>query len=79
MEMHRLAAKQKRIREWSKALESCVNNEGLRVSIVDTLKNYRNLLAKCWEAGAISSQEQSDVEDLERQLEGLFDELRLLG
>ncbi len=78
MELSRLSARQKRIQEWSRHLsDNHYWNESLKVRFVDTLKDYRNLLAKFWESGVFGKSEDSQLADLERQLEQLFNESRL--
>ena len=79
MNLERLAAKQKRIREWSRQVQCGIGNEQLKLSIVDSLKDYRNLLAKCWEKGSLEHQEEKQVDEFERQLEQKFEEARLLA
>ncbi|MCB0329136.1 MAG: hypothetical protein KDD70_05720 [Bdellovibrionales bacterium] len=79
-----LSRRQKRLKDWSHFLEtevsnSNLNNSEIRVQLTDTLKLYRNLIAKCWESESISRDDSASLTDLERQLEQLTEDARLLA
>ena len=76
MELKELAVKQKRIQFWSEYL-SAVHSPNLRAEIVESLTKYRGLLARVWEAGAISEADASEILNLERVLEDLNEQARL--
>ena len=71
MELKLLAKKQKRLLFWTEFVESEVHDEQVRHETLATLKEYRELLARCWEAEAVSEDSQAQLEDLERKLEAL--------
>lgn len=77
MDLRGLARKQRRLQEWTHFLKEEVQDSSLRVQMADALKLYKNLLAKCWEEGAIHEQDVRNIDDLERKLEQLASEGRL--
>lgn len=77
MELSALAAKQKRIQAWDFLLESEVDEPALKTRFSSALDRYRALLVRVWKAGKISSADEHEINDLERQLEQLDDEARL--
>lgn len=79
MDMTSLTSKQKRLNDWMLALKEPFPTDALRLKVEDTLKLYRNVLAKCWEANALTSEDEATIEDLERQLEELNNEARLFA
>lgn len=79
MNLRRLAARQKRAQQWSKSVAQGNVREDLRVIFVDTLRRYKNHLAKCWEVQSIDSDEAHILLDLERQLQDLENESRLVA
>lgn len=79
MDLSSLTAKQKRLFDWTQSLSTPFPTDALRLKMEDTLKLYRNVLAKCWEAETITSDDEATINDLERQLEELSDEARLLA
>jgi len=79
MNTQRLAAKQKRIKDWDKAKSDFNSHPRLAHEIEDALKKYRNLLAKCWEEGHVTENEASEIEDLEARIDQLHEESRLLS
>ena len=76
MRITRLAAKQKRLRDWRDFLPS-VRDGALRTTIESRLAQYGAVLAQCWETGTVDPAQESTIVDLERQLEQLNDEVRL--
>ena len=79
MNLRALSRKQKRLKDWSQFLESEVKHHEIRVQMADTLKLYRNLLAKCWESETVSEEDDATIQDLERQLEQMTEDARLLA
>ena len=77
MELSSLARKQKRIKDWSTYLEEHVFDEGLKRRTSETLQQYRNLIAKCWEQERISESDELHLVSLERELEELNEEARM--
>lgn len=77
MELRGLARKQKRLKDWTQFLESAVKRDEIRVQMTETLKLYRNLLAKVWESEAVSEEEDASIQDLERKLDQLAGDARL--
>ena len=76
MDLSRLAARQKRLKDWTAFLDQ-VHREELRVEILDTLKLYRNQLAKCWEQETVPQEDYKHLFDLERELERLNEKARV--
>jgi len=79
MDFRRLAAKQKRIQEWTSAVQRTDVREDLRAEFVELLKEYRNLIAKCWEAEAVAENEASRLKILERRLQQMNEEARFFA
>ena len=79
MDLATLTTKHKRFQDWSKFLQSELLSESLRLRTEDTLKAFRNVLAKCWESENVTPEDAQHIEDLERQLEQLNEEARLVA
>lgn len=79
MDIQRLSAKQKRIQDWNKALVQNNPPVHLRVDFENQLKGYRNFLAKLWETGTIEPEDVVQIENFERILEQLHEEVRFVG
>ena len=77
MDLSRIAAKQKRLKTWTDFAHSDVQCEALKLKILDSLKDYRNLLAKCWENSAVSDIDMTKLEGLERELSDLNEQARM--
>ena len=77
MELSALAAKQKRVQAWNQLLESEVDDPALRTRFSSALDRYRAALVRVWKSGKISSEDEHEINDIERQLEQLDDETRL--
>jgi hypothetical protein len=77
MNFNRLSAKQKRALQWTTSAANGDVREDLRVTFVTTLQQYKEQLAKCWEADSINDEQAQQIVDLERQLEELESESRL--
>lgn len=76
MKLHSFAEKQKRLKSWTTFSQTEVHDESLRLKFVDTLKLYRNLMARCWEQEKITEEDVVELEDLERRLESLNEQAR---
>jgi hypothetical protein len=85
-----LTRKQKRIRDWTYCLESEFSapssgapanseHEAVRIRFTESLRDYKNLIARCWENDSMGEKEAAEIEDLERRLEQLAEDARLLG
>ncbi|MCB0317819.1 MAG: hypothetical protein KDD56_03620 [Bdellovibrionales bacterium] len=72
-----LAAKQKRLLSWAEFTEKNVKSIDLKLKIGDALKDYRNLLAKCWENRDASDSDLEKISSLERELSMLNEEARM--
>lgn len=79
MDLRSLTRKQKRLKDWTAYLESEVSDKATKLSMTEELKLYRNLLAKVWEEEKITEEDQAEIEDLERKIEQLADDARLLA
>jgi len=77
MDNIKFAAKQKRIKQWNEVVQCSVENEELRLKFVNTLKLYRSLIAKCWEAEEVTEHDYNLMLDFERQLEQMNEEARM--
>lgn len=77
MNLDRLAACQKRILAWQDFLETHEISNSVRLKTLDTIKEYRNLLVRCWEQNRITDEDVNHLNDLERRLEGLNEDARL--
>lgn len=77
MDLSTLAAKQKRVRDWSEFLFTDGLDESLRLELGTTLELYKKVLVSCWERQTISADDQRLMASYERQLEELNDRVRL--
>jgi hypothetical protein len=77
MNLATIAAKQKRVKDWSEALETMVQDSDLREKTRLVLKQYQNLLMRCWDAQLVSDSESAQLQDLERELERLNEVARM--
>jgi len=77
MKLSQLAAKQKRVRDWSQFLETQVQPDDLKVRTSSRLKEYRNLLARCWQEQVITEKDEFAILSLERELVKLNEEARV--
>jgi len=80
MELSNLAPKQKRIKAWTDFLNEHRPHlpEELNALYSDTLKEYRNSIARCWEDGEVSVAHTEAISNLERRMEQLNEEARLI-
>jgi len=77
MDLSQLAAKQKRVKDWSNFLENEVQPSDLKGRTASKLKEYRNLLARCWQDQEISEKDELAILSLERDLVRLNEEARM--
>lgn len=78
MQLSDLAAKQQRLKTWLRYLDTEVQSEELHQRMKDTLQSYRTALARCWKTEKITDQDRDEIQDLERQLEELDEEARMV-
>lgn len=79
MNLASLAAKQKRIKDWSSFFDSEVSDTELKREFGRVLTTYRHMLLKLWETQGINPTDEKQILDLERRLEGFMEEARLLA
>jgi len=79
MKLADLAQKQKRLLTLSAVAENIDTPEETRIDLVNTLRTYSNLLARCWESQEISAGSLASISNIERKLKTLHDESRLTG
>lgn len=77
MELATLAAKQRRIKDWTDFIVTEVKSEKLKERMTSTLNSYKELVTQCWKASAISADDASKLADLERRLVQLDEEARV--
>lgn len=77
MLLKEIATKQKRLKDWKDWLEHETQDPQIRRLTGDALKEYSDLLFRCWELGQISAADGTKLQDLERKLEQLNEEARL--
>lgn len=76
-DLSRLAAKQKRLMDWSRFTSQEVQDPALRKSIETKLSEFKEALALCWKENAVSPELARRIDDLERSLEELNETARL--
>ena len=76
MDPRQLAAKQKRIAFWQNYLSE-VSDSALRAATSEKLTELSQLLARCWSAQVVSSEDEAAIATLERQLESLNETARI--
>lgn len=79
MQLQRLAAKQKRYHDIKLFAEQEVRDTTVRAHLLETLESYKRALAACWSQQSISPEDQLRINSLERELESLHNEARLLA
>jgi hypothetical protein len=77
MELTRLAAKQKRCRDIERYALTDITDPQLRSRVTETLATYRRALAQCWHKQAISAEDSTQIDSIERDLETLSSQARL--
>ena len=77
MDIARLTAKQKRLKDWLLAAEEECQDARLQRDFEQNLKTYAALLKKAWETGSVDSNLESEMTNLERKLSDQNDEVRL--
>lgn len=77
MELSRLAGINKRIKDWIEYSENSVEDTALRKQINQEAQTLMQFIAKLWNAGVITPQDQQKLLDSERKLESLHEEARL--
>jgi hypothetical protein len=79
MELQRLAAKQKRYQDIKTFAEHEVKDPLVRTHLLEALQSYRRALAQCWNKQTISTEDALAVDSIERTLESLHNDARLLA
>lgn len=77
MDIKRLSAKQKRIMDWESARAGSEVDPELTLQFKELLKEYRNLLAKCWQEEHFTEPEIAEIENLEARIDQIHEESRL--
>ena len=77
MELPRLAAKQKRYLDILHFTQNEVGDPTVKPYLLKTLRDYKLALAKCWNDGKVSPEDQAQIDSLERELERLHGQARL--
>ncbi|RMG41099.1 MAG: hypothetical protein D6719_09210 [Candidatus Dadabacteria bacterium] len=77
MELSELAARQKRLKFFSRILPHSLSDSRLKERAAELLNSYRNLLAKVWETQSITEDDRLKLLSLERELEELTEAARL--
>ena len=76
-DLSRLAAKQKRLKDWTLFANNEVSDQQLKQRTTRALAQFQQALSSCWEKNEVTASDIQRIEDLERQLEQLNDEARL--
>lgn len=79
MELSRLSALLKRIGDWENFLSKEKVSSDLRLATESRIANLKRFVKSAWEVGSVSAAEESAMLDLERQLEQLNEEARLVS
>ena len=78
MELSELSRNQTRLQFLQSLLDNNeVTDEETRLKLVDTMKTYRNLIARCWETQTISEEDKTELANLDRKLEALHEDSRV--
>ena len=77
MELSRLASKNKRYRDIALFTQAEVKDSRLKPKLLKTLASYRLALAECWQKQAVTPEDISRIDSIERDLESLCGEARL--
>ena len=73
----RLAAKQKRLKDWRAFAASEIQDAGVLRKTEEMLKQYSTVLAEAWESRELTAEGEARIANLERQLEQLNEEARM--
>lgn len=79
MKLATLAARQKRAKDWEEVIATENLSASLKDRMTTTLREYRELLVKCWEQQNVSVEDEIRAKDLERRLQELHGETRLVA
>ncbi len=77
MDMSRLSAEEKRLRDWQHFVQTEEIDDDVKQEFRETLKAFRNLLAKIWEQESVSEDDVNNLGDMRRRLTQLMEEARL--
>ena len=79
MELDILAAKQKRLRDWSNFLKEQPVKYEVKVKTQALLELYARALYDCWKKRSLDQSDIFKLDDYERQLEQLNEEARFVN
>jgi hypothetical protein len=79
MDLSQIAAKNKRIRTWEDALSKGFPDVALVKEFSTQLNELKLILSACCKNKIIESVDLDKIADIERKLEQIFEESRLLG
>jgi len=79
MHLQRLAAKHKRYLDVLAFAEHEVENRAIRAELLDALRSYKLALAQSWQKQSIEKTDEERLNSIERTLETLHNEARLLA
>jgi hypothetical protein len=77
MDLARIAALQKRIKDWSLLAKELGGESPVEKEIIEKLHSLRNLIATAWEQKSFPSDVVNQIKNLEHKLEELHDDARL--
>lgn len=79
MKLSSLASKQKRAKDWEEFVKTEEVSEELCARTVEAVRDFRAVLARCWEKREITEADAAEIADRERRLEILNEEARLVA
>ena len=79
MNLQRLAAKQKRYLDIRRAVDELPLPSEVQSPLTEALVEYKVALAAIWSKQSVSAEDEEVVDSLERRLETLYNEARLLA
>lgn len=79
MQLTSLAAKQKRCRDIRLFVQESVRSPHLQAQVLSCLARYQQALAEVWRAQGITPESLVKITSIERELEALHNEARLLA
>jgi hypothetical protein len=77
MQLDRLAASQKRLKDLTEFANLEVRDANLKQLFTQTLQRYRNALASCWRSQQVSPEDSALLDSIERDLDTLFSQAHL--
>jgi hypothetical protein len=74
--LSRVSARQKKAITWANFLND-LKDESLKSRLSEALLSYQNILARCWEEGQVSEEDELRLLTLERELTKMNEEVRM--